>query len=190
MSITRRSSSSSGGSSSCSTIIMWVVMGLVLCYSTTTTAFSINTITTSSRLEQARRVQNTSTTCFYTPRRNLPKRNKRNRRVPDTTNDFFWEDDDGTTERRPLVKSRIIEKGFDYWMDEDELRRSLEHEQAIKNRKAQEGEIPKEKLIQEVVAPYKQNWIGYFSMMIVMIATIGTKFPELLNHPVIPIPDL
>lgn len=53
-----------------------------------------------------------------------------------------------------------------------------------------EGEIPKEKLWTEVFAPYKQNWIGIFSMFIVILATIVTKFPELLNQPIIPIPDL
>jgi len=53
-----------------------------------------------------------------------------------------------------------------------------------------EGEITQEKLRSEVVAPYKQNWIGYFSVMIVVLATIVTKFPELLNTPLIPIPDL
>jgi hypothetical protein len=41
-----------------------------------------------------------------------------------------------------------------------------------------------------VFAPYKQNWIGIISMVIVLLSLIGTKFPELLNQPVIPIPDL
>jgi len=41
-----------------------------------------------------------------------------------------------------------------------------------------------------VFAPYKQNWIGIFSMVIAILATVVTKFPELLNQPVIPIPDL
>ncbi len=53
-----------------------------------------------------------------------------------------------------------------------------------------EGEISKDKLRTEVVAPYKQNWIGYFSVFIIVIATIIKEFPELLNAPVIPIPDL
>ena len=55
---------------------------------------------------------------------------------------------------------------------------------------ALEGEMPKEKLWTEVFAPYKQNWIGIFSVFIVVLATIVTKFPELLNAPVIQIPDL
>jgi hypothetical protein len=53
-----------------------------------------------------------------------------------------------------------------------------------------EGRVPREKLMTEVKAPYKQNWIGYFSVMIVIISTIVIKFPELLDLPMIPIPDL
>ena len=53
-----------------------------------------------------------------------------------------------------------------------------------------EGEIPKEKLWTEVKAPYKQNWIGVVSMVVVILTAIITKFPELLATPVIQIPDL
>lgn len=50
--------------------------------------------------------------------------------------------------------------------------------------------MPKDKLWTEVFAPYKQNWIGVFSVVIILLATIVTNFPELLNQPVIQIPDL
>jgi hypothetical protein len=53
-----------------------------------------------------------------------------------------------------------------------------------------EGEVPKEKLMSEIVAPYKQNWIGYFSVFIAIISVIVIKFPELLDQPNIQIPDL
>ena len=53
-----------------------------------------------------------------------------------------------------------------------------------------EGEVPKEKLMSEVTAPYKQNWIGYFSLMIGVLSVIIIKFPELLEQPSIPFPDL
>jgi len=53
-----------------------------------------------------------------------------------------------------------------------------------------EGEISQEKLRKEVVAPYKENWIGLFSVGVIVLATIVTQFPELLNTPLIPIPDL
>ena len=50
--------------------------------------------------------------------------------------------------------------------------------------------VPKEKLMSEVTAPYKQNWIGYFSLMIGVLSVIIIKFPELLEQPSIPFPDL
>jgi len=50
--------------------------------------------------------------------------------------------------------------------------------------------MSKEKLRDEIVAPYKQNWIGFFSMVVVILATIVTKFPEAVEIPVIKIPDL
>lgn len=65
-----------------------------------------------------------------------------------------------------------------------------EREQAIKNRKSMEGEISQDKLKEEVVAPYKQNWIGLISVGMIVLAVIVKEFPELLNAPSIPIPDL
>lgn len=53
-----------------------------------------------------------------------------------------------------------------------------------------EGEVSKEKLWSEVKAPYKQNWIGYFSVTIAILSAIIIKFPELLDQPVIAFPDL
>ena len=89
-----------------------------------------------------------------------------------------------------MVRSKSIEAGEDYWIDEADLQKYTQREQAIKNRKAMEGEISKEKLQQEVVAPYKQNWIGLLSASIVVLAAILKENPELLNTPMIPIPDL
>jgi hypothetical protein len=54
-----------------------------------------------------------------------------------------------------------------------------------------EGEkIPKEKLQQEIVAPYKQNWIGLMSVAVIILATIISQNPEIFESPMIPIPDL
>ena len=53
-----------------------------------------------------------------------------------------------------------------------------------------EGEIPKEKLWDETLAPYRQNWIGVISVLIVMLVTMVTKFPELLETPTPGFPDL
>mmetsp|Transcript_69 Transcript_69/g.127 ORF Transcript_69/g.127 Transcript_69/m.127 type:complete len:179 (-) Transcript_69:179-715(-) len=93
-------------------------------------------------------------------------------------------------ETRPLVRSKSIEAGEDYWIDEKEFLKYSQRQEAIKNRKASEGEISKEKLQQEVVAPYKQNWIGLLSVGIIVLAVIAKEFPDLLNSPIIPIPDL
>jgi hypothetical protein len=82
------------------------------------------------------------------------------------------------------------EAGQDYWIDEKDLEADKLRKLAIKNRKAMEGEVPKEKLWSEVKAPYKQNWIGYFSVMIAVLTVIIIQFPELLEQPSIVIPDL
>jgi hypothetical protein len=100
--------------------------------------------------------------------------------------DFPWD----TAESRPLISHKSIEAGEDYWIDEKDLEQERLQQQAISNYKAMEGRVPREKLMTEVKAPYKQNWIGYFSVMIVIISTIVSKFPELLDLPMIPIPDL
>ena len=125
------------------------------------------------------------------PRRNLKKRTRRrDKRGGNNIVQVPTDNDTQESEWRPLSKARAVEAGQDYWIDEKELRKVQEREWALKNRKLSVGEMPIEKLRTEVVAPYKQNWIGWFSVGIVMIATIVTQFPELLNTPVIPIPDL
>ncbi len=53
-----------------------------------------------------------------------------------------------------------------------------------------EQQISREKLKEEMAAPYKQNWIGLLSVGVVVLSAIATRFPELLNVPIIPIPDL
>ena len=58
------------------------------------------------------------------------------------------------------------------------------------NNKMKSNPISREKLKTEVIAPYKQNWIGLVSVMFIVLSVIITNFPELLNEPVIRIPDL
>jgi len=117
-------------------------------------------------------------------RRRNPAKRKTGKMTP--AQEFPWD----STESRPLVKSKRQEAGEDYWIDDAELEAFETKQQAIKNRKALEGEVPKEKLWSEVKAPYKQNWIGYFSVLIAILSAIIIKFPELLDQPTIPIPDL
>ncbi|KAL9184609.1 hypothetical protein ACHAXT_012579 [Thalassiosira profunda] len=136
------------------------------------------------------------------PRRTLKKRkNKRRQRMDKLSqnikdlggstasyDDATHEDDD--IEVRPVRRRDAVEAGMDYWIDEGDLERERRRRIASKNRKSMEGAMPKEKLREEVVAPYKQNWIGILSVAVVVLSAIGTNFPELLQIPVIPIPDL
>ena len=128
---------------------------------------------------------------FSTPRqpRRMLKKKRRRRREGEMIrpeDSFPCE----TAESRPLVPSRSKEAGEDYWIDEKDLEEENLRLQAIANRKSMEGEVPKEKLWSEVKAPYKQNWIGIVSVVILSLAVIISQFPELLENPVIPIPDL
>jgi hypothetical protein len=124
------------------------------------------------------------------PRRSLQKRRKK-RGAPDsdgqstTAEDAFWE----TAELRPLIKSDAQERGEDYWIDEAELEKERER-RAQPPKKRPVGQVTDAKLWTEVLSPYRQNWIGFFSVVVILLATIVTKFPELLQPPMIIIPDL
>ncbi|KAL7492220.1 hypothetical protein ACHAWT_001391 [Skeletonema menzelii] len=131
------------------------------------------------------------------PRRMLKKRkNKRRERMESATknkeasNNNFLIDETDEVEIRPIRRRDAVKAGLDYWIDDSDFEKEKQRRIAVKNRKAMEGTISKDKLREEVVAPYKQNWIGFFSMMIVILATIATKFPEAMEIPVINIPDL
>jgi len=127
------------------------------------------------------------------PRRELKKRPNKRNKIRQGTSISPVQKSEGTLEvieTRPLIRSKSIEAGEDYWIDEEDLQRSLEKENAIKNRKAMEGEISKDKLRTEVVAPYKQNWIGIVSVMVILLALIQKLDPNMYNPPVIPLPDL
>lgn len=123
------------------------------------------------------------------PRRNLQKRRKRQKDVSAFVDprakedDFPWD----TAESRPLITANAIEAGEDYWIDEEELKKQ---EERRKPPKRLEGQVTDEKLWGEVLSPYRQNWIGLFSVMIAVLVVIVTQFPELLQTPVITIPDL
>lgn len=93
------------------------------------------------------------------------------------------------SELRPLILSQKREAGVDYWIDPYELMKQKERENAWKSR-PKENQITQEKLWTEVLSPYKQNWIGYISVVIVVIAFIIKNFPEVMNPPLVRnIPD-
>ena len=137
-------------------------------------------------------------------RRSLQKRRRKNKKSFDggefsaqaasiasgssSTGATSTQDEEVFVEIRPLISATAKEAGEDYWIDQEELKREKERKEQIRAR--QPGQVPDEKLWTEVLSPYKQNWIGIFSVVIVILATIVTQFPELLQSPVISIPDL
>ena len=121
-----------------------------------------------------------------------PQRKGRERKSPgdDQRNSSMDPDPSTVYEYKPLIAYKRKEAGEDFWIDPQDLEREQLRQQAIANRRAMEGEMSKEKLMTEVVAPYKQNWIGIMSVVIVILATIVTNFPEVLENPTISFPDL
>lgn len=119
-------------------------------------------------------------------RRNLQKRRRRSKGGNQSSS--AGNSRDVVVEVKPLIKSEAREQGVDYWMDEQELKSYNARQKALRERDP--GQVPDEKLWKEVLSPYKQNWIGWVSVFFVIITTIITKFPELLQSPIISIPDL
>lgn len=134
------------------------------------------------------------TTLFSSPpprkaRRDLKKRRNRVRdlitgRSPEDA--AFWE----KSESRPLIPSNAKEKGQDYWVDEEALKREQEREAARIAARQSGKQVPDEKLWNEILSPYRQNWIGLLSVFIITIAFIIKNFPELVENPIIQLPDL
>ncbi|EJK60183.1 hypothetical protein THAOC_19513 [Thalassiosira oceanica] len=122
------------------------------------------------------------------PRRTLKKRRSNRRRRVDgkSENEVPMEHN---FEVKPIRRRDAVEQGLDYWIDEEEINKSKARE-SRPAKTSKRSRMSQDKLKAEIVAPYKQNWIGYFSLTIVILATIGKQFPELLAIPIIPIPDL
>lgn len=98
----------------------------------------------------------------------------------------FWE----KSESRPLIPSNAKEKGQDYWVDEEALKREQEREAARIAARQSGNQVPDEKLWSEILSPYRQNWIGFISVFIITLAFIIQNFPELVENPIIQLPDL
>jgi hypothetical protein len=111
----------------------------------------------------------------------MPKRRSRRRTENSgvTADDFPWD----TAESRPLILSTAKEAGEDYWMDEAEFERERMRKEQIKARDP--GQVPDEKLWNEVLSPYRQNWIGLISVTIIVFAFIFKNFPEIIDPPII-----
>ena len=173
-----------------------MVMKVILALSVTLIANAFHvSIECSSGFNEVSVLSSGRSALFAQPRRTLPKRERKKKRINRneiqstpvaSTNEDFWEG----SELRPIISSKSVLAGEDYWIDEKDLRESQEREKAVKNRKAMEGEISQEKLKDEIVAPYKQNWIGIISVSIVVLAFLGTQFPDIFQPVMIPnVPD-
>ena len=126
---------------------------------------------------------------------------------------YDYDDDDlslmDDVEVRPIRRRDAVEAGLDYWIDEEDMERERERRIALRKRRRRRyattsssspwsstttetggGAMSTDRLREEVVAPYKQNWIGLVSIFFAAMSAILTEFPELLQIPVIPIPDL
>lgn len=92
-----------------------------------------------------------------------------------------------TQEYRPLVASVRRDAGEDYWIDPKDLEREQKRKEELEEQRRAflegkgEQAMPEEKLMTEVKAPYRQNWIGYFSLMVALLSIIVSQFPELLE---------
>ena len=116
---------------------------------------------------------------------------------------YDYDDDDlslmDDVEVRPIRRRDAVEAGLDYWIDEEDMERERERRIALRNRRRRRyattslssswsstrtetggGAMSTDRLREEVVAPYKQNWIGLVSIFFVAMSAILTKFPELL----------
>mmetsp|Transcript_41549 Transcript_41549/g.58477 ORF Transcript_41549/g.58477 Transcript_41549/m.58477 type:complete len:194 (-) Transcript_41549:459-1040(-) len=172
-------------------VMMALLILALFCFSDSN-AFTVNKIVMPKFSIPGSSSSSLSMSTSRQPRRNLKKRRNRDRkgRMISASSAAADKWDRERDDIRPLLKSKQIENGDDYWIDEKELNAFQLRMQAIKNRKAMEGEIPKDKLMDETLAPYKQNWIGFISVLIIVITTLITKFPELLDTPSIPFPDI
>jgi hypothetical protein len=175
---------------------------IVLCATTVTVAaaFQASPLLTATRndLSTSQSQSTITTSTLYStppssqrqPRRNLPKRRRKGREGNNSrqaswgASEFPWE----TAESRCVITSISKEIGEDYWIDQKDLKHDQERREAINRREP--GQITNEKLWIEILSPYKQNWIGIISVIMVVLTTIVTKFPELVEAPTIVIPDL
>ena len=110
--------------------------------------------------------------------------------------DYWMDEKDYIKERNIQEKKRMLRLGIlsssSSSSSSSKTPTSSNNNNTIRNNdnKMKSNPISREKLKTEVIAPYKQNWIGLVSVMFIVLSVIITNFPELLNEPVIRIPDL
>jgi hypothetical protein len=91
----------------------------------------------------------------------------------------------------PLVAG---EDGVDGWVDlkasAQTARRRVESEQRLKESQEKMEDTLKDRLRQEVVQPYQQNWILWISLAVAMLAVAFKISGGFDAIPVIQVPDL
>jgi len=115
---------------------------------------------------------------------------RKQKKVSDTTLvpevDFDWD----KAESVPLFKKPVDPRsGEDYWLDPSAISSAADGamQKKKKNRRPVDRAM-QAKLRQEVVNPYKQNWILYAIGAVLVLALLSQIFPQ--NQPIIRIPDL
>ncbi|GMH77338.1 hypothetical protein TL16_g07371 [Triparma laevis f. inornata] len=129
-------------------------------------------------------------------RKNLKKKEtkssaaERRRRIASSSSTSDTDSIFKTKDTRPLISSSAIESGLDYWISDSDQKTFTLRKKLQKRKKLNEKQIDSKKLKEEISAPYRENWIGVFSLLIATLSVIIIKFPELVETPIIPIPDL
>lgn len=118
-------------------------------------------------------------------RRNSPPKPLRRRRRRRGDDDLDWD----AMESVPIVRPDAPpESGEDYWVDADEL---LEPSAAPKPAPAKPlDEAVKQRLRQEVVSPYENNWILWVVAVVAVLVLLVKVFGGLDTLPIISVPDL
>mmetsp|Transcript_13792 Transcript_13792/g.28314 ORF Transcript_13792/g.28314 Transcript_13792/m.28314 type:complete len:234 (+) Transcript_13792:334-1035(+) len=112
------------------------------------------------------------------------KRKPRKRNAETAASKLDWD----TMEKRQLVRGGgDAESGEDFWLDLAEATEQLEEKQRRVPPKPIDPEL-KMRLKNEVVEPYKNNWILVAIALVAGLAVLYQLFPT--DIPIIPIPDL
>lgn len=126
------------------------------------------------------------------PARTVPRRRRRGLAADkkaarkDGTPILEWEKMDSV----PLVTGSKQDGWVDLKTTTIDAQKRVEEEERLIQSRASVNENVKEKLKQEVVQPYKQNWILWISMAIALLAIAFNLSGGFDTIPIIPVPDL
>lgn len=81
----------------------------------------------------------------------------------------------------PKTNSINRDLGTDYWMDEKDMKKEQAAKQVKQRKAAAPDQFPKERIRDEIVSPYKNNWILFIAITIFSLAFFVYLFPEELQ---------